>query len=54
MLPGLRLRYEVRREFAPYIGVNWSHLYGEMADYARMESQETDDFQLVFGIRTWF
>ncbi|WP_139786963.1 copper resistance protein B, partial [Klebsiella pneumoniae] len=25
---GLRLRYEIRREFAPYIGVSWNQLYG--------------------------
>ena len=51
---GLRLRYEIRREFAPYIGVNWIHLYGDTADYARMEEKDTDDFQFVFGIRAWF
>jgi copper resistance protein B len=31
---GLRLRYEIRREFAPYIGVNWSKLFGATADFA--------------------
>ncbi|HID70887.1 MAG TPA: copper resistance protein B [Desulfobacterales bacterium] len=51
---GLRLRYEIRREFAPYIGVDWSHLYGQTADYAREESEDTDDFRFVAGIRFWF
>jgi len=51
---GLRLRYEIRRELAPYIGVNWIHLYGDTADYARMEGKDTDNFQFVFGIRAWF
>ena len=51
---GLRLRYEIRREFAPYIGVNWSHLYGQTADYAREEDEDTDDFRFVAGIRFWF
>jgi len=51
---GLRLRYEIRREFAPYIGVNWSHLYGQTADYAREEGEDTDDFRFVAGIRFWF
>jgi copper resistance protein B len=32
---GLRLRYEIRREFAPYIGVTWNRTYGKTADYAR-------------------
>jgi len=51
---GLRLRYEIRREFAPYVGVNWIHLYGDTADYAREEGKDTDEFQFVFGIRSWF
>lgn len=51
---GLRLRYEVRREFAPYIGVNWSRLYGQTADYVRAEGTDVDNLQLVFGVRFWF
>jgi len=51
---GLRLRYEVRREFAPYIGVNWTKLFGNTADFAREEGEDTDDFQIVFGVRAWF
>ena len=50
---GLRLRYEIRREFAPYLGVNWIHLYGDTADYARSEGMDTDDFRFVAGIRAW-
>ena len=51
---GLRLRYEICREFAPYVGVNWTRLYGNTADYAREEGEDTDDAQLVFGVRIWF
>ena len=51
---GLRLRYEVRREFAPYVGVNWTRLYGQTADYAREEGDDTDAVQFVLGIRFWF
>ena len=51
---GLRLRYEVRREFAPYIGVNWTKLFGNTADFAREEGEDTDDFQFVVGVRAWF
>ncbi len=51
---GLRLRYEIRREFAPYIGINWTNLYGRTADYAREEGEDTDDFRFVTGIRFWF
>ncbi len=51
---GLRLRYEIRREFAPYIGLNWTKLYGDTADFARAEDTDTDDVQFVFGVRAWF
>lgn len=51
---GLRLRYEIRREFAPYIGVNWTRKFGQTADYAREEGEDPDDVQLVVGVRAWF
>ncbi len=50
---GLRFRYELRREFAPYVGVNWNHLFGETADYARRSGTEPQGFALVGGIRAW-
>lgn len=51
---GLRLRYEVRREFAPYVGINWSKQYGNTADFARAAGDNTEDWQLVFGISAWY
>ena len=51
---GLRLRYEIRREFAPYIGVNWSKSYGNTADYVREHGEEVSDAQAVAGVRVWF
>ncbi|MCU7931028.1 MAG: copper resistance protein B [Candidatus Thiodiazotropha sp. (ex Codakia rugifera)] len=51
---GLRLRYEVLREFAPYIGVNWTKLFGQTADFASDEGEDTSDVQIVLGIRAWF
>ncbi len=51
---GLRLRYEIRREFAPYIGLNWTRLYGETADFAQDEGKDINDIQVVFGVRAWF
>jgi len=51
---GLRLRYEIRREFAPYIGVNWTKKFGDTADFARDEGEDTDDIQIVAGVRVWF
>ncbi len=51
---GLRLRYEVRREFAPYIGINWERKFGNSADFSREEGEDTNDLQVVLGIRAWF
>ena len=51
---GLRLRYAIRREFAPYIGVNWEKTFGDTADLARAEGDSSSDVQLVAGIRMWF
>ena len=54
MSAGLRLRYEIRREFAPYVGINWHKVFGDTADLAEAEGEETSDTQLVMGIRAWF
>jgi copper resistance protein B len=51
---GLRLRYEIRREFAPYIGVTWNRVYGNTADYAREEDDDRSEARLVLGVRMWF
>jgi len=51
---GLRLRYEYRREIAPYIGINWTRKFGQTADYARAAGEDIKDTQIVAGIRLWF
>lgn len=51
---GLRLRYEIRREFAPYIGINWNKNFGNTADFATDAGEETSSTQLVAGFRIWF
>lgn len=51
---GLRLRYEVRREFAPYIGVSYSRKTGNTAAYARAGGEGVSSTRFVVGIRTWF
>lgn len=51
---GLRLRYEIRREFAPYIGVSWSKSFGQTADFARREGEATNRLSVVGGARMWF
>ena len=51
---GLRLRYEIKREFAPYIGVNWNKKLGTTADIAEGEGVDVSDTQLVVGVKAWF
>ncbi|MDT8384147.1 MAG: copper resistance protein B [Gammaproteobacteria bacterium] len=51
---GLRLRYEIRREFAPYVGVEWVGMFGGTSDYARAAGLDTKETQAVAGIRFWF
>ena len=51
---GLRLRYEIRREFAPYIGVVWQQRFGRSRDYAHAQDEPADDLKFVAGFRIWF
>ena len=51
---GLRLRYEIRREFAPYVGVVWNQRFGKTADFARAQGEHADDLEFVAGLRVWF
>ena len=51
---GLRLRYEIKREFAPYIGIEWDKRYGDTADFARDEGDDVSETRWVAGIRIWF
>ena len=50
---GLRLRYELRRELAPYVGVSWSWKAFGTADMARQAGEDTSRTRLVVGLRTW-
>ena len=51
---GLRLRYEIRREFAPYIGVSYDRRFGKTADYARAAGEDAEATSVVVGLRAWF
>jgi copper resistance protein B len=50
----LRLRYEIRKEFAPYVGVEWSRSFGDTADYARARGDDVEATRFVVGIKAWF
>jgi copper resistance protein B len=51
---GLRLRYEITRRFAPYVGVEAERAFGRTADFRREHGEGVDDARLVAGIRIWF
>lgn len=52
--PGLRLRYEVRRELAPYMGLAWEHKFGGTADFAQAAGEVGSGVRFVSGLRWWF
>jgi copper resistance protein B len=51
---GFRLRYEIRREFAPYVGIVWSNKWGKTADFAEAAGEHTGGARFVTGLRLWF
>jgi copper resistance protein B len=51
---GLRLRYEIDRKFAPYIGVVYEGKFDQTASLAKRAGESTGDFRFAFGIRIWF
>lgn len=51
---GLRLRYEITRKFAPYVGVTYQRSFGGTARAEREVGVPVNDTRFVFGLRTWF
>ena len=51
---GVRLRYEIVREFAPYVGIEQSWRVGRSADFARTAGQDPSSTNAVVGVRFWF
>ena len=51
---GLRVRYEIRREFAPYIGLSLDRSFGETATLVRQQGGEPGQIRFVTGLRVWF
>ena len=50
---GFRLRYEIRREFTPYVGVSWTSRFGETADFAKARGDVVRTLGLIVGVRLW-
>jgi copper resistance protein B len=51
---GARMRFEIRREFAPYVGFMWNSKFGGTADFARTAGSEVRATRFVAGMRIWF
>ncbi len=51
---GLRLRYDIHRQFAPYVGVEYSRAFGRTRRYLRQEGEDPDSLSFLAGIRFWF
>jgi copper resistance protein B len=51
---GVRLRYEIWREFAPYVGIEWAGKFGSAADYIRTTGEAPQGALFVAGVRFWF
>lgn len=49
-----RARYELARNFAPYVGVAWERKLGGSADFARLEGEKPSVVSFVVGLRAWF
>ncbi len=49
-----RLRYEIRREFAPYLGVSWTRKIGDTANLAEAAGEDVGTLSFVAGLRLWF
>jgi copper resistance protein B len=51
---GLRLHYQIVRELAPYLGLEYEYLFSDTADYARLAGKGSKGWNAVFGVRSWF
>ncbi len=51
---GVRLRYEISRKFAPYVGFAYNGRYGNTASYARQAGETTSNPSFIFGLRLWY
>lgn len=51
---GVRLRYDIRREFAPYVGVQYKRAFGATRRYEREAGEDAGGWEFLAGVRTWF
>ncbi len=51
---GARLRYEIRRQLAPYVGIEWTGGVGKTRDLLKARGDDPDSTRFLAGVRTWF
>lgn len=51
---GLRLRYEIVKEFAPYVGVEWTWKVGDSARFERAAGNGASGVNFLMGVKAWF
>lgn len=51
---GLRLRYDITRQWAPYVGVTWRRAFGDLGRHKRLLGERTSEVSAVAGLRVWF
>jgi copper resistance protein B len=51
---GVRLRYEITRQFAPYVGLEREWSFGKTSDLRGLSSHSRTDNRWVIGLRFWF
>lgn len=51
---GGRLRYEIARELAPYVGFVWERRSGQTADFARAAGEDVSETRFVAGVHVWY
>lgn len=51
---GLRLRYDIRREFSPYVGVQYRRAFGDTRRFLRDDGEDASSWSVLTGIRMWF
>lgn len=50
----MRLRYDIKRGLAPYVGVRYRFLVGETKNIAEASAQETEQWSFLAGLRLAF
>jgi copper resistance protein B len=51
---GVRLRYQIVPQFAPYVGLNYERAFGDTRRFRRADGDDAGGWSLVTGLRAWF